>query len=130
HEAIAIDRDVRVAMRDGAELLIDIYRPDAPGKFPALLAFASHSKEIQGSDLPREFPPQPAWSTLWVGHMEAGDTRFFVSRGYVHVIGSPRGMHKSDSGGSREWDGYDLAEWIVRQPWCDGNVGMIGIGAF
>ncbi len=34
--------------------------------------------------------------------MEAGDTRFFVSRGYVHVIGSPRGMHKSEDGGSRE----------------------------
>jgi predicted acyl esterase len=39
-------------------------------------------------------------------------------------------MHKSDSGGSREWDSYDLVEWIVRQAWCDGNVGMIGIGAF
>jgi predicted acyl esterase len=62
--------------------------------------------------------------------MEAGDTRFFVSRGYVHVVGSPRGMHKSEDGGSREWDSYDLIEWIAQQPWCDGNVGMIGIGAF
>ncbi len=30
-------------------------------------------------------PPQPAWSPLWTGPLEAGDTRFFVSRGYVHV---------------------------------------------
>jgi predicted acyl esterase len=62
--------------------------------------------------------------------MEAGDTRFFVSRGYVHVIGGPRGIGKSEGGGSREWDCYDLIEWIAAQPWCDGNVGMVGISGF
>ena len=45
--------------------------------------------------------------------VEAGDTRFFVSRGYAHVIGSPRGIGKSEGGGSREWDSYDLIEWIA-----------------
>ncbi len=129
-EQIVCDKDVVVPMRDGVKLVIDVYRPAGEGAYPVLLAFGGHSKEIQGPEIPREFPPQPAWSTLWVGHMEAGDTRFFVSRGYVHVIGSPRGMHKSEDGGSREWDSFDLVEWIARQPWCDGNVGMIGIGAF
>ncbi len=75
-------------------------------------------------------PPQPAWSSLWAGPLEAGDTKFFVSRGYVHIIGSPRGVGKSDSGGSRQWDSYDLIEWIAQQPWCDGNVGMVGISGF
>jgi len=93
-EGIVCDKDVVVPMRDGAQLVIDVYRPAMEGSFPALLAFGGHSKDIQGSEIPKEFPPQPSWSTLWVGHMEAGDTRFFVSRGYVHVIGSPRGMHK------------------------------------
>ncbi len=32
-------------------------------------------------------PPQPAWAPLWTGPLEAGDTHFLVSRGYVHVIG-------------------------------------------
>jgi hypothetical protein len=27
-------------------------------------------------------------------------------------------------------DGYDLIEWIADQPWCNGNVGMIGMSAF
>jgi hypothetical protein len=67
---------------------------------------------------------------MWAGLLEAGDTKFFVSRGYVHVIGSPRGIGKSEGGGSREWDCYDLIEWIAAQPWCDGNVGMIGISGF
>jgi len=48
----------------------------------------------------------------------------------VHVIGSPRGIGKSEGGGSREWDCYDLIEWIAAQPWCDGNVGMVGISGF
>ena len=24
------------------------------------------------------------------------------------------------------WDHYDTIEWITQQPWCDGNVGMVG----
>jgi uncharacterized protein len=130
HEAIAVDRDVVVRMRDGVNIVVDVYRPDASGKFPVLLAFATHSKEIQGADYPQTFPPQPAWSSLWVGHMEAGDTRFFVTRGYVHVIGSPRGFGKSGDGGSRLWDSYDLIQWVAAQPWSNGQVGMVGIGAF
>ena len=27
-------------------------------------------------------------------------------------------------------DGYDLVEWIAAQPWCDGNVGMVGVSYF
>jgi len=124
------ERDVYVPMRDGVNLCIDIYRPDTEEKLPALLAFAIYNKDMQSLDLTEKLPPQPAWSTLWTGPMEAGDIRFFVSRGYVHVIGGPRGIGKSESGGSREWDCYDLIEWIARQSWCDGNVGMVGISGF
>lgn len=42
----------------------------------------------------------------------------------------PRGIGKSESGGVRAWDSHDLIEWIADQPWCDGNVGMIGISGF
>ena len=124
------EKDVAVPMRDGVNLSVDIYRPDGSGKFPALLAFSIYNKDLQGPDVASALPPQPAWSSLWAGLLEAGDTRFFVSRGYVHVIGSPRGIFKSDGGGSRQWDSYDLIEWIAKQPWCDGNVGMVGISGF
>ncbi|WP_027520569.1 CocE/NonD family hydrolase [Bradyrhizobium sp. Ec3.3] len=130
-KALVCDKDVQVAMRDGVNLAVDIYRPDAPGPFPVLLAFGVHSKEFQGDEYPKTFPPQPSWSSLWMGHMEAGDTEYFVTRGYIHVVAQPRGWLKSGDGGSREWDSFDLIEWIAKQPWCaDGNVGMIGIGAF
>ena len=29
-----------------------------------------------------------------------------------------------------DWDHYDTIEWITQQPWCDGNVGMVGLSAF
>src|SRR6476660_9335626 len=124
------DKDVAVPMRDGVKLSIDVYRPDSREKFPALLAFSIYNKDLQGPEVAASLPPQPAWSSLWAGLLEAGDTRFFVSRGYVHVIGSPRGIFKSDGGGSRQWDSYDLIEWIAAQPWCDGKVGMVGISGF
>ncbi len=130
HEGMIEDRDVMVPMRDGVNLAIDVYRPKENGKYPVLLAFAVYNKDLQGPDVSAVLPPQPAWSTLWTGPLEAGDTRFFVSRGYIHVIGCPRGIGKSEGGGSRWWDSYDLIEWIAKQPWCDGNVGMVGISGF
>jgi putative CocE/NonD family hydrolase len=130
HAEMLRETDTAVPMRDGVKLSVDVYRPPASGRFPALLAFAVYNKDIQGPAWAETLPPQPAWTALWMGPMEAGDTRFFVSRGYVHVIGGPRGIGKSEGGGSREWDCYDLIEWIAAQPWCDGNVGMVGISGF
>ena len=130
YRGMIAEKDVAVPMRDGVNLSIDIYRPDSAEKFSALLAFSIYNKDLQGPDVAKTLPPQPAWSSLWAGLLEAGDTKFFVSRGYVHVIGSPRGVGKSDGGGSRQWDSYDLIEWIAGQPWCDGNVGMVGISGF
>jgi uncharacterized protein len=130
YQKMVADKDVMVPMRDGVKLCVDIYRPDTSEKLPALLAFAIYNKDFQGPDVARELPPQPAWTPLWTGPLEAGDTHFLVSRGYVHVIGGPRGVGKSEGGGSREFDSYDLIEWMAAQPWCDGNVGMVGISGF
>jgi uncharacterized protein len=130
-DKIAEQRDVMVPMRDGKRLCIDIYRPDMEGRFPALLAIAPHNKEYQTPEFAKAAQwMQPAWSRMWFGGAEGGDTDFLVRRGYVHVCGNVRGTGKSDGGGSDEWDFYDLIEWIAKQPWCDGNVGMIGISAF
>ncbi|MEM6626052.1 MAG: CocE/NonD family hydrolase [Pseudomonadota bacterium] len=130
YEEMIRDKDVFVEMRDGVKLCIDIYRPKTDKPLPALLAFAIYNKDMQGADMAEHLPPQPAWASLWAGPLEAGDSHLLASRGYVHVIGGPRGIGKSEGGGSREWDSYDLIEWIAKQPWCDGQVGMIGISGF
>jgi predicted acyl esterase len=127
---LVIDKDVYVEMPDGVRLCVDVYRPDAPGKFPALLAMGPYGKELQ--TLNATFPPQPLHrSSVWDGNIEAGDYREIVSRGYVHVVADVRGTGKSE-GEYIGWspqegkDGYQLVEWIAQQPWCDGNVGMLG----
>ena len=125
------DRDVRIVMRDGTTLAIDVYRPDATGPFPVLYAAALHNKDMQGPDIADALPPQPAHAPLWFGPIEAGDTRRFIANGYVHVIAQPRGSAKSEGHyGHEDTDHYDTIEWIVNQPWCDGNVGMVGISGY
>ena len=126
-------RDQFVPMRDGARLAVDIYRPDSEGKFPALLSLAEHNKFLQGPEIWDACREQPAWAPLWSGPCEAGDTKFWTSRGYVHVIGNIRGFGHSDPGDpftDGKNDTYDLIEWIAKQPWCDGNIGMLGISGF
>jgi predicted acyl esterase len=124
------DRDVMAPMRDGVKLCVDVYRPPVEGRFPALLAIAGHNKELQNPEVADALPPQPAWSTMWQGGAECGDSDFFTSRGYAHVIGNPRGFGKSEDGGNAASDLYDLIEWVAAQPWCDGNVGMVGLSAY
>jgi predicted acyl esterase len=130
YDKIKDERDIMVPMRDGVHVCVDIFRPDAEEKFPALLSFCKHNKDLQTPEACELFGPQPAWSALWFGAHESGDSRFLVGRGYAHVIGNLRGVGKSEDGPPSQWDAYDLIEWIAQQPWCDGNIGMIGISSF
>ena len=130
YEGFIEERDIKVRMRDGVHISVDVFRPDTKEKLPALLAFAIYNKDLQAPDIADALTPQPSWAPMWIGWLEAGDTRFLTSRGYIHVIGAPRGIGKAEGGGSREFDSYDLIEWIAQQPWCDGQVGMIGISGF
>ncbi|MGV9709350.1 CocE/NonD family hydrolase [Gordonia sp. NPDC003424] len=114
--------DVAVPMRDGIDLRADLFRPDTESPAPALVSFSAYPRQIQNTRAP-------------LGFVEAGASDFFVPRGYVHVIANARGTGGSDG----TWtffdqqerdDLYDLIEWVAAQPWCDGNVGMLGISYF
>jgi uncharacterized protein len=116
------ETNVEIIVRDGTTLLADVHRPDTEGRFPALIAASPYPRQIQDLGAP-------------MGFIEAGNTPFWVSRGYVHVIANVRGT--CGSGGTfgffdaqERKDMYDLVEWAAAQPWCDGNVGMIGISYF
>jgi len=134
-----VEKNVYVPMRDGVRMAVDIFRPDAPGKFPALFALSPYGKGIQTLPIPQqpesEYAPQYKTS-IWDGNIEAGDTEYIVSRGYAHVIGDLRGMGESEGEAVGAFpktegeDGHDLVEWIAQQPWCDGNVGGVGMSYF
>jgi predicted acyl esterase len=133
NEGMIKEYDIPVTMRDGVRLMVDVYRPDAPGRLPVLYATGPHNKDLQRPEIGDNLEvAQPAWSTLWFGVLEAGDSKRLVSNGYVHVVAQIRGGHKSEgrAGQGDEWDEYDTIDWIARQPWCDGNVGMVGLSGF
>jgi putative CocE/NonD family hydrolase len=116
------EHDLAVPVRDGARLMADVLRPEGDGRHPALVAFAPFPRQLMNSGAPLAF-------------VEAGASDFFVPRGYAHVLVNARGTCGSDGvftfGDEQERrDLYDVIEWVAAQPWCDGNVGMIGVSYF
>jgi putative CocE/NonD family hydrolase len=106
-----IEFDQRVKMRDGVELSADVYRPDAPGRFPVILRRTPYVKAGGGA-------------------RAVDRIRKFVSHGYVWVSMDERGRGDSDGKfvpyRTDGPDGYDAIEWCAAQGWSDGKVGTYG----
>jgi uncharacterized protein len=132
---IKADRNVKITMSDGVKIDTDIFRPDSPGKFPVLFSIAAFNKEIQSDRI----WPAPTRTRRIRGttdaSLEVPNVDFFVRRGYVEIIGSVRGNGQSEGVyqylSQREiQDSYEIIEWAAQQPWCNGNVGMAGLGYY
>ncbi len=128
---IIVERNVRIPVEEGITLDSDIFRPDAGGKFPAILAIHPYSKPEQSIEImPIAFSGERAL-------IETGDFNFYVRRGYVLIVANLRGTQASDGyfgnvDPDRQTiqDIHDVIEWVAEQHWCDGNVGMTGISYF
>jgi putative CocE/NonD family hydrolase len=148
---VKTEKDIMVRMRDGVRIAVDVHRPNAESKkFPAILAWGQWAKDLQEAVRWLVNKPQPYYdSPFWDGTLEAGNFMYTVPRGYAHVIPDPRGVGNSEcdkeptnaaSGIAqdifnfdalhKQEDIYDLIEWIAAQPWCDGNVGMMGPSSY
>ena len=125
---VALTSDVMVPMRDGVRLATDIYRParngkPLPGRFPVILERTPYGKTVVSrSELSVKEPTAKS---------RADVARFFVSRGYVVIYQDCRGRYGSEGEFvkylSDGLDGYDACAWIVRQPWCNGKIGTMGL---
>jgi putative CocE/NonD family hydrolase len=135
-----VEKDVFVPMRDGVALAIDIFgrRDGAPR--PAVLLRTPYVKDgAVGPLLGAE--GRPRTSVIGPRLLSAGRSPMLLSleplveAGYVVVVSDTRGTGYAEGvydyynfeGGP--YDGYDSVEWIAAQPWCDGNVGMLGSSA-
>ncbi len=121
-EDVVVERDVRVEMRDGIGVYVDVYRPAGEhGPLPCLYAVSPYQKDTVHF---------PIWSTYRT--RETGDIAWWVRNGYAYVHADVRGSGKSleDSfsflGLKEQTDLADTIEWIAAQDWCTGKVGMIG----
>jgi len=97
----------KMRTRDGVELVQDVIVPEGEGKFPIILVRTPYGRAA-----------------------EALNGEFYARRGYAYVVQDVRG--RGDSSGAfdpfmtEERDGYDTIDWIAKQPWSNGKVGMIG----
>jgi len=111
YEDVKIEENVVVPMRDGINLRANVYRPNVDGKFAVILSRLPYGKDEPYCAMPVH-------------------GRYWAKKGYACVMQDVRGKFASDGVFdpfvNEVNDGYDTLNWIVRQPWCDGNIGMIG----
>jgi hypothetical protein len=97
-----------VPMRDGVRLSANIFRPEAQQRYPTILVRTPYGK---GRDISPTYAP-------------------FVEHGYAVVVQDVRGRYVSEGVfrplEQEPADGDDTLNWIARQPWSDGKVGMMG----
>lgn len=111
--------DQPVPVADNVSLAADIYLPQRPGRYPAVVVFSAYSKELQTAGAP-------------TGTNETGSPPVFTDRGYVHIIVARRGMGRSQGNTGVFFNDDDVDDherviaWAAEQPWCDGNVVLFG----
>ena len=100
--------DVRISTRDGATIsAIVVEKKGSTARLPVILQF-----------------------TIYVRDRDINSLKEAADAGYVGVIAYTRGKRNSpDEIYPYERDGqdaYDVIDWISRQSWCNGQVGMYG----
>jgi len=98
----------KIPMRDGVHLSANIYKPaQMNSPLPVILMITPYV-----SNYNPEYGP------------------YYAMRGFIYVYVDTRGRGNSkgefapfENDGK---DGYDVVEWLAKQPWCNGKVGMMG----
>jgi hypothetical protein len=104
---VAVHRDVKVTATDGVTLLTDLYLARPAGPLPTILIRCPYGR-------------RGPWG---------GAARLFAERGYHAVVQSTRGTFGSggEIDADREaGDGRTTADWIIDQPWSNGELGTFG----
>ena len=142
-DGMRIDWDVPVTMDDGIVLRADVFRPVAPGKYPALVSYGPYGKGLAFQEgyktawdiMCRENPDAVAGSTNKYQSWEVIDPEKWVPDGYVCVRVDSRGAGRSPGflchNNAREnRDFHDCIEWTGTQSWCNSKVGLNGISYY
>jgi predicted acyl esterase len=132
--------DLPVAMDDGIELRANVYLPPKEGAYPVVMAMTDYAKDLpfcQGypeawAMVVRTAPDAARGTSTHYISFEAPDPEKWVIHDYAVVVVDSRGIGRSpgtiDSFSAREGDDYATAvDWAGEQPWCDGNVGLLGM---
>ncbi len=104
--------EMMIPMRDGVTLAANVYRPEGPGPFPVVLLRTPYIKDNAREPL---------------------TAQKYVEAGYAYVDqdvrgkGHSKGVYKAFATDIE--DGYDTVEWIAKQTWSTGKIGIMGTSA-
>lgn len=115
--SVRIIENTFITMRDGAQLASRLWVPEGAetNPVPAILEYIPYRKR----DLTRR--------------RDDNNHAYMAGHGYGCVRVDMRGSGDSDGVLTDEYtqqeqeDALDVIAWLAKQPWCDGNVGMMGI---
>lgn len=111
--SVRVAEDVPVEMRDGINLMTDVYLPPGRGPHPVVMTRLPYGTKT-------DYAFQPA-----IGH-------FFAENGFAYIAQNVRGRFGSEGEFSaytndhETSDAYDTVDWIVAQEWSNGIVGVMG----
>ncbi len=108
---------VQIPLSDGCRLAARIWLPEGAesSPVPAILEYLPYRK----NDV--------------TARRDALNHPYFAGHGYAGVRVDLRGSGESEGVLTDEYlqqeldDGVEVLRWIAAQPWCDGNIGMVGI---
>ncbi|WP_456269056.1 CocE/NonD family hydrolase [Kushneria sp. AK178] len=110
-----LEEETWIDLPDGLRLAARIRRPAEGPPVPAILEYLPYRK--------RDLTAQ----------RDAGMHHYWAGHGYAGVRVDIRGTGESDGVLEDEYcqseldDGVAIIEWLARQRWCNGSVGMVGI---
>ena len=106
--------EMSMSTRDNVKLAANVFLPAGQGPFPVVLSRTPYLKDALGA-------------------ASGYPAKRYVDAGYAFVVQDVRG--KGHSEGFYEAfvndmaDGFDTVEWVAKQPWSNGKVGMVGASA-
>jgi len=105
---VAVTWGVEIPLRDGVKLNATVYKPaDMTDPLPVSFTLTPYTADTYH---------ERGW--------------YFAQHGYVFVLVDVRGRGNSEGEFEPFFqeanDGYDVVEWLAKQPWCDGKVTMWG----
>ncbi len=116
-EKVKVIENIFIPMRDGTQLAAKIWLPQDAGQNP----------------VPAIFELIPYRKRDGTRTRDQGIHMYFAGHGYASLRVDIRGSGDSEGIITDEYtpqeqqDGCEIIAWLAQQPWCDGQVAMIGI---
>jgi len=106
--AVDLQWGVKIPVRDGVKLSATVFQPHKmDGPLPVIFTL-----------------------TPYIGDSYEDRAMYFARHGYVYALVDVRGRGNSEGVfepfANEGRDGYDVVEWLARQPWSNGKVAMWG----